>query len=135
VIFEHQPKQFVKAMVLDGRPKIMMRGQPSQATALSPGHMVIAPPQGPLAPAVDFDIEVVLRSSLLLKNFAPLPRRNSILQQVATQKRQRQGGSLIDTNLVIYGSGTAVSLTTPPPKKSGSGRMGVKPSPTPSGAR
>src|SRR5207237_10177189 len=57
--------------------------------------------------------ERLLKTSLLIIDFPPLGRRNLIAKESEKQQRAKSKRTLIDTNLVIFGKGTLVSLTNP----------------------
>jgi hypothetical protein len=54
-----------------------------------------------------------LKTSHLIIDFAPLRSESSIVSESQKQQRQKSKKVLIDTNLVIFGGGTQVSLTEP----------------------
>jgi hypothetical protein len=64
---------------------------------------------------VDVDLERLLTTSLLIIDFAPLDSMQLITDEVRKQQAKKAQGKLIDTNLVIYGRGTLVTLVDPPP--------------------
>jgi hypothetical protein len=72
---------------------------------------------------VDVDIERLMATSKLIQGFPPLATEAAINHRIAQQKKQKAKGGLVDTNLVIFGRGTVVSLieqntaatATPPP--------------------
>ncbi len=59
---------------------------------------------------VDVDVSEIVKTSLLITGFSPLPSLSLIAAEESRQAQEKAEGQLIDTNLVIYGSGTAVTL-------------------------
>src|SRR5258707_1458672 len=63
---------------------------------------------------VDVDIGKITQSSLLVTGFStPLGSEALIAFERTKQNEQKNSGQLIETNLVIYGSGTNVVLADP----------------------
>jgi hypothetical protein len=76
--------------------------------------MLITNPDATRLPdPVDVDLDRLLKTSLLINDFAPLRRQDLIAKESEKQQRAKSKKSLIDTNLVIFGKGTLVSLTNP----------------------
>ena len=49
-------------------------------------------------------------SALLSKDFKPIPSNDLIVQEIKVQEKQKAEQALLDTNLVVFGGGTAVTL-------------------------
>jgi hypothetical protein len=62
---------------------------------------------------VDVDLDRLLKTSLLIVDFPPLGSQTLIAKESEKQQRAKSKRNLIDTNLVIFGKGTLVSLTNP----------------------
>jgi hypothetical protein len=62
---------------------------------------------------VDVDLGRLLKTARLIVDFPPLASQNVIAQESEKQQRAKSKRELIDTNLVIFGKGTLVSLTNP----------------------
>ncbi|MBA2521973.1 MAG: hypothetical protein H0V25_01460, partial [Solirubrobacterales bacterium] len=58
-------------------------------------------------------INRILATSLLIRGFPPLRNEPLLANSVRQQLAQKAIGELIDTNLVIFGRGTLVTLTDP----------------------
>ena len=69
--------------------------------------------RGEIAHPVDVDLKGLLQTSHLITDFPPLPSEPLLNQEVQNQEQQKENGTYSDTNLVIYGGGTLVSLTDP----------------------
>ena len=61
---------------------------------------------------VDVDLKRLVKSSILITDFNPLPSTDLIGREIQTQTKEKSQGGLVETNLVIFGGGTAVSLIT-----------------------
>ncbi len=77
--------------------------------------MMLNPRAHRLAAAVNFDIARLFHTSVLFRNLHPLGSESLIALEIQKQAEARKDGSLLDTNLVIYGRGTVVTLTQPAP--------------------
>jgi len=56
------------------------------------------------------DVGRFMTTSPLITDFPPLPSEKLILAENQKQQREKSKKTLIDTNLVIFGGGTQVSL-------------------------
>lgn len=129
ILFEHHPPTY-KLLVLDGTARLYRPEHLGDSILVQPGQMVIANPNGELADPVDFDTAHFVKTCRLLRDFAPLPTAAEIAAQSEKQAQEKGSKKLIETNLVIYGSGTAVTLVNSGkmPKQTGSS---ASPTPTP----
>jgi hypothetical protein len=75
--------------------------------------MVFGRPEAALSDPVDFDLDRFLKTSRFITDFSPLRSRTLMANQIEKQQRQKSKKGLIDTNLVIFGGGTLVSLVDP----------------------
>jgi hypothetical protein len=76
--------------------------------------MLITNPDAKSLPdPVDVDLEWLLKTARLIIDFPPLGSQKFIAKESEKQQRAKSKKSLIDTNLVIFGKGTLVSLTNP----------------------
>ena len=76
--------------------------------------MLIVNPNGKGLPdPVEVDLERLMKTSLLINGFPPLPSSNLITRAINSQDAKINEGDLIETNLVIFGGGTIVSLLDP----------------------
>lgn len=112
-------KGFVKAIALRGEVRIALANRIGESLLLEPGQMLILDPTATFLPAtVDVDITRLVATTLLLNpakwNGAGTDMTDSIKAQAALKKE----GTLIETNLSIFGRGTDVMIkppTTPTP--------------------
>ncbi len=111
-IFECHPTVY-KFLVLEGIGRLYRPDHLGDSVLVRAGQMIIGNPNSPVSEPVDFDVARLLRTSKFITDFAPL--RSERLMAGASQKQERAKSKkrLIDTNLVIFGGGTVVSLTNP----------------------
>ncbi len=112
VMFEHHPGIY-KVLVLEGNGRLYRPGHLGDSILVHPGQMVIGNPNSAVSDPVDVDIGRFLKTSHLIIDFAPLRSESSIVSESQKQQRQKSKKVLIDTNLVIFGGGTQVSLAEP----------------------
>ena len=72
--------------------------------------MVFGNPEVALSDPVDVDIERFMKTSRFITDFPPLRSEKSIVAESQKQQREKSNKVLIDTNLVIFGGGTQVSV-------------------------
>ena len=112
VMLEFHPNAYVKFIVLEGTGRIFRNDRVGESVLVHAGQMLIANPKGKGLPEpVDVDLSRLMKTSLLINGFAPLPSGDLIARVISAQSTQKNDGGLIETNLVIFGGGTAVSLT------------------------
>ena len=115
VIVEYHPHAYIKFMSLEGTARLYLKRRWGESVLIRPGQMLITNPdaKGGLPDPVDVDLERLLKTSLLIIDFPPLGSHNLIAKESEKQQRAKSKRTLIDTNLVIFGKGTLVSLTNP----------------------
>jgi quercetin dioxygenase-like cupin family protein len=114
VIAEYHPKSLAKYLVLEGTMRIYLKGVLGESILLDPGQMLIVNPNAKRLPdPVDFDLERLWKTSLFNYGFRPLPSVPLLAAVQHDQLQKKAAGELIDTNLVIFGRGTLVTLTDP----------------------
>jgi hypothetical protein len=114
VIVEYYPQAYLKFISLEGTARLYLKRRWGESVLVRPGQMLITNPEAKrLADPVDVDLARLLKTSRLITNFPPLGSRDLIAKESAKQQRAKSRRSLIDTNLVIFGKGTVVSLTNP----------------------
>jgi hypothetical protein len=112
VMFECYPTVY-KFLVLEGTARLFRPGHWGDSILVRPGQMVIGKPNTPLSDPVDFDIGRFLKTSRFLVDFAPLPSGPLLAREADKQQQKKSKKRLIETNLVIFGGGTSVSLVNP----------------------
>ncbi|MGI9089063.1 MAG: FecR domain-containing protein [Chthoniobacterales bacterium] len=114
IMMENIPGQHLKVLVLEGSLRLSMNGKIGDSLLLLPGRMVIMPPNAKRIPEpVAVDLAHVMKTSALVKmnkKGQALPSEALIQAEVDTQTKNKVGDSLVDTNLVIVGSGTKVTI-------------------------
>jgi FecR protein len=111
-MFEYH-KDVFKFLVLQGVGRLYRPGHLGDSLLVRPGQMVIGNPQNALSDPVDFDIGRFVKTSRFILDFATLPSQNSMIAASEKQQREKSRKKLIDTNLVIFGGGTLVSIVDP----------------------
>jgi hypothetical protein len=114
VMLEYHPNAYIKFIILEGTGRIFRKGHLGESVLLHAGQMLIVNPNGKGLPdPVDVDLDRLTKTSLLIVGFPPLPSLNLIAREVGSQDEKKNEGGLIQTNLVIFGGGTTVSLLDP----------------------
>jgi hypothetical protein len=114
VMIEYHPG-VCKFLVLEGNGRLYRPGHLGDSVLVGPGQMVIGNPNTALSDPVDFDISRFTKTSCFITDFPPLHSEQSIVVEGQKQQREKSKKTLIDTNLVIFGGGTRVSLVGPRP--------------------
>jgi hypothetical protein len=111
-MLEYHPDAYIKFIILEGTGRIFRNNRVGESVLVRAGQMLIVSPKGTTLPdPVDVDLDRLSKTSALLSSdFAPLSSTNLIAQEIRVQEQKKAENALLDTNLVIYGGGTAVSL-------------------------
>ena len=110
VMIEYHPG-FYKFLVLEGTARTYRPGHLGDSVLVGPGQMVFGNPESALSDPVDVDIDRFMKTSRFITDFPPLRSAKSIVAGSQKQQREKSTKTLIDTNLVIFGGGTQVSVT------------------------
>ncbi len=112
IMLEYHPDAFIKFIVLEGTGRVFRNDRVGESVLVNAGQMLIASPKGLSLPnPVDVDISRLKKTSALLsKDFKKIPSSDLITEEIKLQEKQKAEQALLDTNLVIYGGGTAVTL-------------------------
>jgi len=130
VMFEYHPG-VCKFLVLEGTGRLYRPGHLGDSVLVRPGQMVIGNPSSPLSDPVDFDIGRFVKTSRFVVDLPPLASDKAMAQESQKQQREKSKKSLIDTNLVIFGGGTLVSLVDPAQLKAEPAKPAPSPAATP----
>lgn len=131
VVFESYSTHF-KLLVLDGTGRLYRPRHLGDSVLVCAGQMVFGRPEAALSDPVDFDLDKFLKTSRFITDFQPLRSRTLMANQIAKQQHEKSKKGLIDTNLVIFGGGTLVSLVDPAQMEAvGNGTAGVTAMPSP----
>ncbi len=136
-LIEHYPEAYTKLLSIEGTARMFMPGHIGESVLVEPGQLImfhLKPAPTGLPNPVDFDIQRLMATSRLIKGYPPLGSESSIAAKERDQKKQKSAGALADTNLVIFGRGTLVSLTPATPDDQLE-RLTGKPTPTPTPKR
>ena len=87
--------------------------------------MVMGNPNAAVSDPVNFDITLLVNKSRFISDFPPLRSEKMILAESRKQEQEKSKKTLIETNVVIFGGGTRVSLV-------GQGPATTHPAPNPS---
>jgi hypothetical protein len=109
IMIEYYPG-FYKFLVLEGTARSYRPGHLGDSVLVRAGQMVFGNPEAALSDPVDVDIERFMKTSRFITDFPPLRSQKSIVVQSQKQQREKSDKVLIDTNLVIFGGGTQVSV-------------------------
>ena len=117
IMVEHLPKKSLKVLVLEGSLRLSIDGKFGDSLLLTPGRMVIMPPNAKRIPdPVSVDLKKLVRTSTLVnmpgkkKGEKSLPSIALIEGEVEKQQNAKDNHRLVDTNLVIAGKGTNVLM-------------------------
>ena len=100
-----------KLLVLEGTGRLYRPGHLGDSVLVVPGQMVIGNPDAAVSEPVDIDIGRFLKTSRFITDFPPLRSEKLVIAESKKQERQKSNKSLVDTNMVIFGGGTQVSVT------------------------
>lgn len=109
-MIEYHPGVY-KFLVLEGTARIYRPGHLGDSVLVAPGQMVFGNPETALSDPVDFDIQRFTKTSHFITDFPPLPSVKSIAAEGRKQQHEKSAKNLADTNLVIFGGGTQLSVT------------------------
>jgi hypothetical protein len=108
-MIEYHP-DFCKFLVLEGTARLYRPGHIGDSVLVGPGQMVIGNPSKAVSDPVNFDIARFVNTSRFLAGVPPLRSESSIALEAQKQQREKTRKTLVETNLVIFGGGTRVSL-------------------------
>ena len=110
IMIEYHPG-FYKFLVLEGTARTYRPGHLGDSVLVGPGQMVFGNPESALSDPADVDIDRFMKTSRFITDFPPLLSAKSIVAGSQKQQREKSTKTLADTNLVIFGGGTQVSVT------------------------
>jgi hypothetical protein len=109
VMIEYHPGAY-KFFVLEGTGRLYRPGHLGDSILLHAGQMVIGNPDSAISDPVDVDIGSFMATSHFITDFPALRSEKLILAESQKQHREKTKRTLIETNLIIFGGGTQVSL-------------------------
>jgi FecR protein len=132
VIVEYRPHAYIKFISLEGTARLYLKHRWGESVLIRPGQMLITNPDAKnLSDPVDVDLERLVKTARLIIDFPPLGSQNLIAKESEKQQRAKSKRNMIDTNLVIFGKGTVVSLTNPAQKSAASQPIAASATPGP----
>jgi FecR protein len=111
-VLEYQPPAF-KFLVLQGTGRLYRPRHLGDSVLVRAGQMVFGVATAALTDPVDFEIGRFVKTCPLIQEFSPLRSEKLIAIENQGQERARSKNRLIDTNLVIFGGGSTVSIVDP----------------------
>lgn len=132
VMFECHPTVY-KFVVLEGTGRLYRPGHLGDSVLVGPGQLIIGQPNTAVSDPVDFEIERFLRTSHFILDFPMLRSESLMANESLKQQRDKSRKRLLETNMVIFGSGASVSLLDPaqPALTNPSGTSSAAPAPAP----
>ena len=109
VMIEYHPG-VCKFLVLEGTARLYRPGHLGDSVLVQAGQMVIGNPNAAVSDPVDFDIARFVRTSRFIVGLPALRSESSIVLEAQKQQHEKSKKTLVETNLVIFGGGTRVSL-------------------------
>ena len=109
VMMEYHPG-VCKFLVLEGTGRLYCPAHLGDSVLVHAGQMVIGNQNAAVSDPVDFDITRFVKTSRFIVGLPPLRSEKLIAAESQKQQREKSNKTLIDTNLVIFGGGTRVSL-------------------------
>ena len=131
-VLEYHPASF-KFLVLQGVARLYRPRHFGDSILVRAGQMVIGNPSAVLSDPVDYDVARFVKTCRLIADFAPLRSGALMVKENQKQERRKSRKELIDTNLVIFGEGTLVSLVEPTKEEQGAANTSA-PAATPTAA-
>ena len=111
IMLEFHKNSYIKFIVLEGTGRIFIPNRVGESVLVHAGQMLITKPNAKNLPSpVDVDIRKLMKTSRLIKGFGKMGSEDLIAQTEAEQDKERTEGELYETNLAIYGAGTAIIL-------------------------
>src|SRR5437763_2278507 len=112
VMMEFHPHGIAKFIVLEGVARLYLKNRLGESILVHAGEMMIVRSGAThLDEPVDVDISHIMNTALLITGFGPLPSDPLLASPESKQMQMKSEGELIETNAVIYGSGTLITLT------------------------
>ena len=108
-MIEYHPGVY-KFLVLEGTGRLYRPGHPGDSVLVGPGQLVMGNPNAAVSDPVDFDIARFVKTSRFVVDLPPLRSEKLIVAESRKQQQEKSKKTLIDTNLVIFGGGTRVSV-------------------------
>jgi mannose-6-phosphate isomerase-like protein (cupin superfamily) len=94
---EYHPKSSLEFIILEGHGSLSLKHHPGETRALHAGQMIMVPPGATKLPEPqDVDLSELIKTSLLITKFPPLPSLNLILLEAENQQNLPPSSHLTD---------------------------------------
>ena len=94
---EYRPKSWIKFIIVEGHATISLKHHPGETRALRAGQMIMVRPGATKLPEPqNVDLSALIKTSLLIAKFPPLPNLNLILREAENQQNLPPSTPLID---------------------------------------
>jgi mannose-6-phosphate isomerase-like protein (cupin superfamily) len=94
---KYHPNSWLKFIILEGHGSVSLKHHPGETRALRAGQMIMVRPGATkLAEPQDVDLSKLIKTSLLITQFRPLPSLNLILLEAENQRNSPPSSGLID---------------------------------------
>lgn len=103
-----------KFLVLEGTGRLYRPGHLGDSVLVGAGQLVMGNPNAAVSDPADFDVARFVKTSRFIVDLPPLRSEKLIAAESQKQQREKSKKTLIDTNLVIFGGGTRVSVLGQP---------------------
>jgi hypothetical protein len=115
---EYRPKSWIKFIVLEGRGIVSLKHHQGETRALRAGQMIVVHLGATKLPEPqDVDLSKLIKNSLLVTRFSPLPNFNRILAEAENQQNLPPNAALIDpTGMNARDQRAAATEREPAPK-------------------
>ena len=108
-MLEYRPGVY-KFLVLEGTGRLYRPSHLGDSVLVGPGQLVMGNPNAAVSDPADFDIERFVKTSRFIVGLPPLRSEKLVAAESRKQQQEKSKKTLIDTNLVIFGGGTRVSV-------------------------
>jgi hypothetical protein len=114
VMLEYHRNAYIKFIILEGTGRVFRKDVLGESVLVRAGQMLILNPKATRLPdPVDVNIKRLMKTSKLVSEFKPLASEDLITNEIHSQTQKMGEGELVETNLAIFGGGTAVTLLDP----------------------
>jgi len=94
---EYHPKSWLKFIILEGHGSVSLKDRPGETRALNAGQMIMVRPGATKLPEPEeVDLSELIKTSLLITKFPPLPNLNRILLEAENQQNLPPSSHLTD---------------------------------------
>ena len=93
----YRPKSWFKFIILEGHGSVSLKQRPGEIRSLHAGQMIMVRPDATKLPEPqDIDLSELIKTSLLITTFPPLPNLNRILLEAENQQNLPPSSHLVD---------------------------------------